>query len=57
MYRKLATEKNISLVPNSSTDGWERGPQTYEGPGEPLAIASSNAATLVDSDGRISVII
>ena len=48
--QKLATEKNISLVPNSSTECWERGPQTYDGPGEPLAIASSNAATLVDSD-------
>ena len=46
----LAKDKNISLVPNSSTECWERGPQTYDGPGEPLAIASSNAATLVDSD-------
>ena len=47
---QLAKEKNISLVPNSSTECWERGAQTYDGPGEPLAIASSNAATLVDSD-------
>ena len=46
----LAKEKNISLVPNSSSECWERGSQTYNGPGEPLAIASSNAATLVDSD-------
>ena len=47
---RLAKEKNISLVPNSSSECWERGSQTYNGPGEPLAIASSNAATLVDSD-------
>ena len=48
MYRSLQLKKIflLSLIHQLNT----RVPQTYEGPGEPLAIASSNAATLVDSD-------
>jgi hypothetical protein len=47
----MSEENNISLVPNSLTECWKREPEKYEGPGEPLAIASLNASTLVDEDG------
>ena len=48
---QLAKTNKIPLVPSSSKDCWERGPEeAYDGPSEPLAIASSNAKALVNSE-------
>ena len=48
---QLAKSNKIPLVPNSSAECWERGPEeAYDGPAEPLTIASSNAKALVSSE-------
>jgi len=48
---QLAKKNKIPLVPNSSAECWERGPEeAYDGPSEPLTIASSNAKALVNSE-------
>ena len=48
---QLAKKSKIPLVPNSSKECWERGPEeSYDGPSEPLTIASSNAKALVTAE-------
>ena len=48
---QIAKTNSIPLVPNSSAECWERGPEeAYDGPSEPLTIASSNAKELVSSE-------